>query len=133
MKRGSLKAMEVQLTSDQKAAAFLLTLDDARASIARGEGRELTQDSMRQLADGVKERGRARLLAESDSADLKVVGQAKPLSHRSAVVGPAVPPADRRSQGLFTPTLITPFGEGGDGHMHVHACYSTHRCELPSR
>jgi Arc/MetJ-type ribon-helix-helix transcriptional regulator len=92
----TLKAMEVQLTSDQKAfarravetgrlhseedavrealalwedrerqrAEFLLTLDDAKASLTRGEGRVITQDSMRQLADEVKERGRARLLAE---------------------------------------------------------------------
>ena len=86
--------MDVQLTSDQKAfarraiesgrlrteedavqealalwgkrqrAEFLITLDDARASIARGEGRVITEDSMRELAREVKERGRARLLAE---------------------------------------------------------------------
>ena len=43
---------------------FLLTLDDARASLARGEGRVITQESMHQLAQEVKERGRARLLAE---------------------------------------------------------------------
>jgi antitoxin ParD1/3/4 len=43
---------------------FLLTLDDARASLARGEGRVITQQSMQQLAQEVKERGRARLLAE---------------------------------------------------------------------
>ncbi len=43
---------------------FLLTLDEARASLARGEGRVITQESMHQLADEVKERGRARLLAE---------------------------------------------------------------------
>jgi Arc/MetJ-type ribon-helix-helix transcriptional regulator len=92
----NLKAMDVRLTSDQKAfarraiesgrlhteedavlealalweererqrTAFLLTLDDAQTSLARGEGRVITQESMRQLADEVKERGRARLLAE---------------------------------------------------------------------
>jgi Arc/MetJ-type ribon-helix-helix transcriptional regulator len=43
---------------------FLLTLDDAKASLARGEGRIITQESMRQLAQQVKERGRACLLAE---------------------------------------------------------------------
>jgi Arc/MetJ-type ribon-helix-helix transcriptional regulator len=43
---------------------FLSTLDEARASIARGEGREITQESMQQLAHEVKERGHARLLAE---------------------------------------------------------------------
>ena len=91
-----LKAMDVQLTPDQKAFArraiesgrlhseqdsvqealalweererqrteFLLTLDDAKASLARGEGRIIKQESMQQLAQEVKERGRARLLAE---------------------------------------------------------------------
>ena len=91
-----LKAMDINLTPDQKAfarraiesgrlhseedavqealalweererqrAEFLLTLDDARASLARGGGRVITQESMRQLASEVKKRGRARLLAE---------------------------------------------------------------------
>ncbi|PYV20494.1 MAG: hypothetical protein DMG24_22620 [Acidobacteria bacterium] len=49
---------------ERQRAEFLLTLDDARASLARGEGRVITQESMRQLAIEVKERGRARLLAE---------------------------------------------------------------------
>jgi Arc/MetJ-type ribon-helix-helix transcriptional regulator len=49
---------------ERQRAEFLVTLDDARASIARGEGRVITQDSMRELASEVKERGRARLLAE---------------------------------------------------------------------
>ena len=49
---------------ERQRAEFLLTLDDARASLARGEGRVITQESMRQLAIEVKERGRTRLLAE---------------------------------------------------------------------
>jgi Arc/MetJ-type ribon-helix-helix transcriptional regulator len=49
---------------ERQRAEFLLTLDDARASLARGEGRVITQESMRQLAEEAKERGRARLLAE---------------------------------------------------------------------
>jgi len=49
---------------ERERAEFLLTLDDARASLGRGEGRVITQESMRQLALDVKERGRARLLAE---------------------------------------------------------------------
>jgi Arc/MetJ-type ribon-helix-helix transcriptional regulator len=96
MRFRTLKAMNVNLTPDQKAFArraiesgrvhseqdavqealalweererqrteFLLTLDDAKASLARGEGRVITQQSMQQLAQEVKERGRARLLAE---------------------------------------------------------------------
>jgi Arc/MetJ-type ribon-helix-helix transcriptional regulator len=49
---------------ERRRAEFLLTLDDARASLARGEGRVITQENMQQLASEVKERGRARLLAE---------------------------------------------------------------------
>ena len=49
---------------ERQRAEFLLTLDDAKASLARGEGRAITRESMRQLAVEVKERGRARLLAE---------------------------------------------------------------------
>ena len=47
---------------------FLSSLDEARASVERGEGRAITQESMRQLASEVKERGRARLLAELDAS-----------------------------------------------------------------
>jgi Arc/MetJ-type ribon-helix-helix transcriptional regulator len=43
---------------------FLSTLDDARRSLARGEGRVITQESMLDLAAEVRERGRARLIAE---------------------------------------------------------------------
>jgi Arc/MetJ-type ribon-helix-helix transcriptional regulator len=43
---------------------FLASIDDARASVARGEGRAITQESMRELAAEVRERGRARLIAE---------------------------------------------------------------------
>ncbi len=49
---------------ERQRAEFLLTLEDARASLSRGEGRVVTQDSMRELAREVKDRGRARLLAE---------------------------------------------------------------------
>jgi hypothetical protein len=46
---------------------FLASLDDARASLARGEGRAITQESMGELAAEVRDRGGARLIA--DSAD----------------------------------------------------------------
>ena len=64
--------MEVQLNSDRKALArrrsvFLSSLDDARASLARGEGRVITQESMRELSAEVRERGRARLIAKASS------------------------------------------------------------------
>ena len=43
---------------------FLARLDMARASIGRGEGIAITQDSLRELAEDVKQRGRARLAAD---------------------------------------------------------------------
>jgi Arc/MetJ-type ribon-helix-helix transcriptional regulator len=49
---------------ERQRAEFLLTVDEARASLARGEGRVITPENMQQLASEVKERGRARLLAE---------------------------------------------------------------------
>jgi putative addiction module CopG family antidote len=53
---------------ERERAQFLLSLQERRASVARGEGREITPESMRQLAAEVKERGRARLLAELNSS-----------------------------------------------------------------
>jgi Arc/MetJ-type ribon-helix-helix transcriptional regulator len=61
------EALALWEESERQRAEFLLTLDDARASLARGEGRVITQQSMQQLAQEVKERGRARLLAEHDA------------------------------------------------------------------
>ncbi len=49
---------------ERRRAEFLATIDDARASLARGEGRIITQESMRQLSAEVRERGKSRLLAE---------------------------------------------------------------------
>src|SRR5580658_8246735 len=43
---------------------FLASLDDAKASIARGEGIHITQAAMRSLADDVNRRGRERLASE---------------------------------------------------------------------
>jgi Arc/MetJ-type ribon-helix-helix transcriptional regulator len=46
---------------ERQRAEFLLTLDDAIASLARGEGRVITQENMQQLASEVRERGRAAM------------------------------------------------------------------------
>jgi Arc/MetJ-type ribon-helix-helix transcriptional regulator len=48
-------------------AEFLATLDQAEASLARGEGRVITQESMRQLAEEVHQRGLARLAADKST------------------------------------------------------------------
>ena len=58
------EALALWVERERQRTEFLLTLDEAKASLARGEGRIITQESMHQLAREVKERGRARLLAE---------------------------------------------------------------------
>jgi putative addiction module CopG family antidote len=52
---------------ERKRAEFLATLDDAKASLGRGEGRNITQESMLDLAEEVKQRGQVRLAAEQSS------------------------------------------------------------------
>jgi Arc/MetJ-type ribon-helix-helix transcriptional regulator len=49
---------------ERRRAEFRATIDQARASLARGEGREITPESMRELSAEVRARGRARLIAE---------------------------------------------------------------------
>jgi Arc/MetJ-type ribon-helix-helix transcriptional regulator len=48
-------------------AEFRATLDDAEASIAAGEGVAITRKSMRELAESVKRRGRARRVSEKQA------------------------------------------------------------------
>jgi Arc/MetJ-type ribon-helix-helix transcriptional regulator len=59
-----VEALALWEERERQRAEFLLTLRDAQASLERGEGRVITPDSVRQIAREVKERGRARLLAE---------------------------------------------------------------------
>jgi len=53
---------------ERERAEFLLTLEEAKESLAHSEGRPITPETMRQLAADVKERGRARPLAELNSS-----------------------------------------------------------------
>jgi Arc/MetJ-type ribon-helix-helix transcriptional regulator len=59
-----VEALALWEERERRRVEFRATLDEARASLARGEGREITQESMRELSAEVKERGRARLIAE---------------------------------------------------------------------
>ena len=58
------EAMALWEERERRRVEFLSTLDRARASLASGEGREITRESMQRLAAEVSERGRARLIAE---------------------------------------------------------------------
>jgi Arc/MetJ-type ribon-helix-helix transcriptional regulator len=63
-----LEALALWEERERQRVGFLATLDSAKASLARGEGRVITEESMRQLAGEVKQRGRARLIAELGSS-----------------------------------------------------------------
>jgi putative addiction module CopG family antidote len=58
------EALSLWEERERARAEILIAVDDAEVSLARGEGRPITQESMRELADQVKQRGRARLAAE---------------------------------------------------------------------
>lgn len=49
---------------ERKRIEFFASLDEAEASLARGEGVEITPESMRALAEDTKKRGRERLAAQ---------------------------------------------------------------------
>jgi hypothetical protein len=51
------------LKRERARTEILRDVDAAEAALARGEGGVITQESMRNLAVGVKERGRANLAA----------------------------------------------------------------------
>lgn len=61
------EALSLWEERERKRAEFLATLDDAKASIARGEGHVITQQSMQDLATEVKRRGRAHLAADQST------------------------------------------------------------------
>jgi putative addiction module CopG family antidote len=49
---------------ERRRAEILAAVDEAEASLERGEGQAISEASMRQLAQDVKRQGRARLAAE---------------------------------------------------------------------
>lgn len=62
------EALSLWEERERKLAEFLATRHDAKASLARGEVRTITQESMRKLASDVNQRGRSRLATEQSSS-----------------------------------------------------------------
>src|SRR5437868_4058170 len=62
-----LEALSLWEERERRRLEILTAVDEAEAALARGEGRPITQESMRELAGSVKLRGRARLAAEQNS------------------------------------------------------------------
>ena len=58
------EALSLWEERERTRAEILASVDEAEASLARGEGRIITQQSMSDLAAEVKQRGRDRLAAE---------------------------------------------------------------------
>ena len=61
---------------ERRRAEFLASLDDAKASLARGEGRVITEQSMRELTNEVEQHGLARLASERQA--LVAQGKTRP-------------------------------------------------------
>jgi Arc/MetJ-type ribon-helix-helix transcriptional regulator len=59
------EALSLWAESERARAEILAAVDAAETSLDRGEGIVITEQSARELADDVKRRGRARLIAES--------------------------------------------------------------------
>jgi len=57
------EALSLWEERERSRVEILAAVDEAEACLARGEGRAITQESMRELAEDVKRRGRARLAA----------------------------------------------------------------------
>ena len=61
------EALALWAERERERAEILAAVEEAEASLARGEGRIITQESVRELAEQVKQRGRARLAAEQSA------------------------------------------------------------------
>jgi putative addiction module CopG family antidote len=61
------EALSLWEERERTRAEILAAVDEAEASLARGEGRIITQGSMLELAEEVKRRGRARFVAEQQT------------------------------------------------------------------
>ena len=58
-------ALALWVERERRRAEILAAVDAACASIARGEGIEITEESLRALADDIKQRGHARFSAKN--------------------------------------------------------------------
>jgi putative addiction module CopG family antidote len=62
------EALSLWQERERGRAEFLASLDEAAASLDKGEGMPVTRESMRALAGDVKQRGRERIAAERSNS-----------------------------------------------------------------
>ena len=58
------QALELWIERERRRDEILAAIDEAEASLANGKDIIITKESMRELAEDVKRRGRERLLSE---------------------------------------------------------------------
>jgi hypothetical protein len=63
-RRSSTTSKPVSRSRKRKRRDLLALIDEAEASLARGEGREITEESMKALAEEIKQRVRQRIVEE---------------------------------------------------------------------
>lgn len=61
------EALSLREERERTRAEILIAVDEAEASISRGDGRTITQESMRELAEDVKRHGRARVAGQEQT------------------------------------------------------------------
>jgi Arc/MetJ-type ribon-helix-helix transcriptional regulator len=61
------EALTLWVERERRRDEMLAAIDEAEATLARGESIAITKSSMRELAEDVKRRGRARLAREQNS------------------------------------------------------------------
>jgi Arc/MetJ-type ribon-helix-helix transcriptional regulator len=61
------QALALWIERERRRDEILTVVDAAEASLARGEGRIMTKEAMRELAEDVNRRGRERLAAERNA------------------------------------------------------------------
>jgi putative addiction module CopG family antidote len=62
------EAMALWEERERRRLEILAMVDEAEASLARGEGREITEESMKVLAEEIKQRLRRRIAAERSAS-----------------------------------------------------------------
>jgi Arc/MetJ-type ribon-helix-helix transcriptional regulator len=63
------EALTLWVERERRREEILAAIDEAEASFARGEGRIISRESMRELAEEVHQRGLARLAAKATEGD----------------------------------------------------------------
>jgi putative addiction module CopG family antidote len=62
------EAMALWEERERRRLEILAMVDEAEASLAKGEGREITEESMKSLAEELKQRLRRRIAAERSTS-----------------------------------------------------------------